>query len=196
MDSKMTKSSKPTRKSELDNIIEFELFHQPGPPPAPVIIKPECDGWSDIINKLRDLQVDRWDARYSDPFIMDGSSWSLIVRSAGLKIKSSGLNAYPPNFDAVNEFIENSVAIAPEPDDKLGFSCVRKPRKCPSCGSTTVASIHYGMPASSEELFEKERLGKVIFGGCVIAIDGSQPNWQCPKCDAQFFKKAVPDFPA
>ena len=77
-----------SRRSKLDNIIEFELFHQQEPPPVPIIIKPECDGWSDVINKLRDLQVDQWNARYSDPFIIDGSSWSLIVRLAELKIKS------------------------------------------------------------------------------------------------------------
>jgi hypothetical protein len=35
------------------------------------------------------------------------------VRSTELKIKSSGLNAYPPNFDEVREAIESTMAAAP-----------------------------------------------------------------------------------
>jgi len=62
----------------------------------------------------------------------------------------------------------------------------RKPRKCPSCSYTPVASIIYGMPSISDELFEKEKRGELIFGGCVI--EENQPAWQCLKCGAEFYK--------
>lgn len=67
-------------------------------------------------------------------------------------------------------------------------SYARRPRKCPNCGAAPVASILYGMPRLSRELMEKEERGEVVFGGCVIEIDGSQPHWKCSKCGAEFYK--------
>jgi ribosomal protein L37AE/L43A len=62
----------------------------------------------------------------------------------------------------------------------------RKLRKCPDCGHALVASILYGMPDISDELFEKVERNEVMFGGCVIELD--QPNWQCSKCKMEFYK--------
>jgi YgiT-type zinc finger domain-containing protein len=181
----MTKTSNPVAKANTkpDQIIEFAIFDTPGFGPVPIIIRPEDDAWSDTVKKLAELQVNKWRSSYCDPEIMDGQGWYLTIRSPELKKKSSGSNDFPPNFDAVREIIEHAAATAPA---KLKTSYARKPRKCPSCGHTPIASILYGMPNISDELFEKERRGEVIFGGCVIELD--QPTWQCSNCGAEFFK--------
>ena len=64
-----------------------------------------------------------------------------------------------------------------------------KPRKCPNCVASPVASIIYGMPSFSTELIAKEELGEVVFGDCVLEPD--QPTWQCSKCRAEFYKSAT-----
>jgi hypothetical protein len=163
-------------------VIKFESSIMPGPPPEPIILTPKSIGWSNIIRKMTDLQVSKWDAEYCDFTIMDGRDWSLTVRSVEINMRSKGLNAYPPNFDAVRDVIERSAACMPTP---VKTSYARKPKKCPSCSHTPVASILYGMPSISDELFEKEERGEVIFGGCVIERD--QPTWQCSKCRAEFY---------
>jgi len=182
----MTKTSKPAAKAKTapDQIIEFAIFDTPGFLAFPIIINPEDITWSETIKKLAELQVNKWRSSYCNPEIMDGRGWYLTVRSTDLKIKSSGSNAYPPNFDAVREMVERAAGITPAHLRKI-YS--RKPRKCPSCGHTPVASILYGMPGISDELFEKVERGEVIFGGCVIEPD--QPTWQCSKCGAEFYKK-------
>ena len=167
-------------------IIKFETFDMPGPLPEPIVLTYRSNGWSDIIRKLTDLQVDKWDAEYCDPSIMDGSGWSLIVRSAELNIQSEGSNAYPPNFDAVREIIERGAASAPA---QIRTNYARKPRRCPNCGAAPLASVIYGMPGLSSDLIEKEERGEVVFGGCVIELDGSQPNWKCTTCEMEFYRK-------
>ncbi|MCE8525781.1 hypothetical protein KBY23_10955 [Ruegeria pomeroyi] len=166
-------------------IIRFETFDMPGPPPVPIVLTYKNQGWADVIRRLADLQVDKWDGEYFDPSIMDGSGWSLTVRSPRLNTHSEGLNAYPPNFDAVRDIIERAATNAPA---QKRTSYARKPRKCPNCGAAPVASILYGMPNLSSKLMEKERRGEVVFGGCVIEMDGSQPVWKCTTCEMEFFK--------
>lgn len=180
----MTKTSKPAAKAGPNHIIEFAIFDTPGFPPVPFILIPEDDAWSDTIDKLVELQVNKWRSSYCNPEITDGRGWNLTVRATELKIKSSGSNAYPSNFDAVREIIENAASTAAA---QVKASYSRKPRKCPRCGHKPVASILYGMPIPSRELFEKEERGEVILGGCVIELD--QPTWQCSKCGAEFYKK-------
>ena len=166
-------------------IIKFETYHMPGPLPEPVILNDKNQEWSDVIRKLTDLQVDQWKAEYFDPSIMDGSGWSLTVRSKHLNIQSSGINAYPNNFDAVREMIEHAAANTLILTKKR---YKRKPRKCPNCDAKPVASILYGLPTYSTELMDKESRGEVVFGGCLIVIDGSQPSWKCATCGMEFYK--------
>ena len=49
----------------------------------------------------------------------------------------------------------------------------RKPRRCRSCGSLNMATIHYGYPKLSEKLIEDIEAQKVILGGCVIDDDSA-----------------------
>jgi len=46
----------------------------------------------------------------------------------------------------------------------------RKPKKCPKCGFSPVASILYGMPAYDEELERKLEDKPLVLGGCVISF--------------------------
>lgn len=89
-------------------IILFETYHMPGPPPEPVIITPDHDEWASILSKLEKLGVKKWKTKYTNPSVLDGSGWSLVVRSTEFNRKSSGMNAYPPNFDAVREVIKRA----------------------------------------------------------------------------------------
>lgn len=166
-------------------LIEFETYEMPGPPPEPIVLTPSHNEWDKIIGRLMDLGVGKWASVYDNPSIMDGSGWSLSVRSAELHIQSSGMNAYPVNFEAVRRLIERAAATAPV-SRRAGYA--RKPRKCPDCGAAPVASILYGMPRLTAKLIKQEQRGEVVFGGCVIEVDGSQPQWKCSKCGAEFCK--------
>ena len=57
-----------------------------------------------------------------------------------------------------------------------------KSNRCPSCGTSQVLPIVYGLPGP--ELAEEARLGKVVLGGCVIT--GEDPEWRCAKCGREF----------
>ncbi|MDG1369902.1 MAG: hypothetical protein P8Q48_06625 [Paracoccaceae bacterium] len=181
---KTSKSSSKVRKTK-PQIIKFETFNMPGPPPVPIILTAKNKAWANVIQTLLDLGVDKWDAEYHDPSIMDGSGWLLSICSKELNIQSSGMNAYPEKFDAVRELIERAAATAPPP---AKATHARKPRKCSNCGAAPVGSVLYGMPSLSHELMEKERRGEVVFGGCVIEMDGSQPSWKCTTCEMEFYK--------
>ncbi len=90
-------------------------------------------------------------------------------------------NAYSP-FEEISErkisSLEELMLIAKR--------YVRKPRKCPACGSTRIAHTLYGMPAFSEELQQDMEAGKIKLGGCCIG--GDDPVWQCADCDLEFYK--------
>ena len=61
----------------------------------------------------------------------------------------------------------------------------RKPRKCPKCGFSPVASILYGMPAFDEDLERDLENKSLILGGCMEELDA--PKWQCVGCDGEFY---------
>jgi len=63
----------------------------------------------------------------------------------------------------------------------------RKPRKCPVCDASPVASILYGMPNFSEKLEQELAEGRTTLGGCCIEIDG--PLWECSHCKLKIYKK-------
>lgn len=57
----------------------------------------------------------------------------------------------------------------------------RKPRKCPQCGNSEIATIVYGFPVMNEKTDEKIAGGKIILGGC--AIEDGAPKWKCNVCE-------------
>ena len=69
----------------------------------------------------------------------------------------------------------------------MRYFFLRKPRKCPACKSTGVASILYGSPVFSPELEADLEEKRIVLGGCVVTED--DPRWQCTACDALFYRK-------
>ncbi len=66
-------------------------------------------------------------------------------------------------------------AAAKKPVTPLG-----RRRKCPRCGSRSVAEMVYGMQGWSWELEEEMASGRVALGGCCVT--GNDPNRQCNEC--------------
>ena len=53
--------------------------------------------WQNFYKKLAAAKVDKWKRYYSDPDILDGTQWEFRLKTADLKIKTGGSNAYPPD---------------------------------------------------------------------------------------------------
>ncbi len=69
----------------------------------------------------------------------------------------------------------------------IRIECDKKPKKCPGCGHSPMASILYGMPMMSEELQRKIDKGLVEIGGCCITMD--DPVWRCSRCGLYVYRK-------
>lgn len=67
---------------------------------------------------------------------------------------------------------------------------VRKPKKCPACGYSPLASILYGMPNFSADLEQMINEGNITFGGCCVT--GDDPTWKCKRCGIAIFRKKTP----
>lgn len=63
----------------------------------------------------------------------------------------------------------------------------RKPRKCPSCGKSPVATILYGLPAYDDEMQQQIDSGLIKLGGCCVME--SDPAWHCTHCDIDIYRK-------
>ena len=53
-------------------------------------------------------------------------------------------------------------------------------RKCPKCGSNSVAKILYGYMNISEELDKELKEKRTFLGGCNVSL--INPKWFCNKC--------------
>jgi hypothetical protein len=53
-------------------------------------------------------------------------------------------------------------------------------KKCPKCGSDSIAEILYGLPAFDEQMERDIDSGKIVLGGCCISDDSSKGH--CNKC--------------
>ncbi len=51
-------------------------------------------------------------------------------------------------------------------------------RRCPTCRSTKVVPIVFGLP--DDETVQRARAGEIVLGGCVVT--GDDPHWHCSKC--------------
>lgn len=65
---------------------------------------------------------------------------------------------------------------------------MRRPPKCPDCGSTRPRPIAYGEPDA--ELEEKAENGDVVLGGCCIFDDS--PAWHCYGCGHRYGYREKP----
>ncbi len=64
----------------------------------------------------------------------------------------------------------------------------RKSRKCPSCGSSRVVAVIYGMP--TQEAFEQAAAGRLFLGGCCVGVD--DPQWHCLDCHVDIHRDTTP----
>ena len=54
------------------------------------------------------------------------------------------------------------------------------PASCPSCGSSRVARIEFGLPAGTDALRSDLDSGRAILGGCDVSEES--PQWHCCEC--------------
>ena len=65
-----------------------------------------------LLDKIKENYIDRWDKEYVDNNVLDGESWELEINTKDIKLKSSGMNAYPDNYDTFLYLLEiNNVPI-------------------------------------------------------------------------------------
>ena len=57
---------------------------------------------------LDEILLEEWKHSYDDPYICDGTQWELIITfNNGRRTTTwSGSNAYPPDFDKLEEFFD------------------------------------------------------------------------------------------
>lgn len=74
---------------------------------SPVL--PEDEPWPKdaFIEELRDLHIGEWKQDYTDPYVLDGTQWSLDIEYNNNRtlVHISGSNAFPYNFDDFMEFL-------------------------------------------------------------------------------------------
>jgi hypothetical protein len=68
----------------------------------------------------------------------------------------------------------------------MKYNSVKKPTRCPVCGSEKIAEILYGLPAFSPELDKMIKDHKITLGGCCVT--GDNPLWECVDCNTVIYK--------
>lgn len=71
--------------------------------------------------------------------------------------------------------------------DPCIYEATRKPRKCPKCGKSPVATILYGFPVFSDKLMTELSTGRKVLGGCNIPVDA--PQWSCSYCGTNIYRE-------
>lgn len=67
------------------------------------------------------------------------------------------------------------------------YQSIKKPVKCPACGSSLMANILYGMPNYDDKLEKDLKAGRITLGGCCVS--NNDPQWQCADCQTMIYKK-------
>jgi hypothetical protein len=71
----------------------------------------------------------------------------------------------------------------------MKYKSIRKPTKCPECGSHKIARIMYGLPAFTPGLEKELADQKTVLGGCCISND--DPSWKCVDCNTVIYKMQI-----
>jgi hypothetical protein len=61
--------------------------------------------------------------------------------------------------------------------EAMKYRSIKKPGKCPECGSEKISRILFGLPSFSGNLRKKLENNEVVLGGCCITEDN--PSWKC-----------------
>ena len=68
------------------------------------IFQPTKEQWKEFIAGISKYQ--HWNKMYYDSDVHDGIQWELILKYGKIKIKSSGSNDYPDNFESFIKAIQ------------------------------------------------------------------------------------------
>ena len=63
------------------------------------ILIPTMEQLDQFLKEIKKIGVWKWNKLYTNPYILDGTSWSVSIEYEGKRFKSSGSNAYPEGFD-------------------------------------------------------------------------------------------------
>lgn len=64
---------------------------------------------------------------------------------------------------------------------------MKKPSKCPSCDSTNIALILWGLPIGTPDLDASLEKHEVVLGGCCVS--NNDPKWNCNDCSFRWGKR-------
>ena len=101
--------------------LHFDVEHSiiPKPSNLPIVLDYPCDK-EKFLDGIRELHMGEWRTSYMNPDVLDGTQWELTIEfSDGHKpFKTSGSNAYPYNFDALQELLGIDSGEDEEDDDE------------------------------------------------------------------------------
>lgn len=63
----------------------------------------------EFIQKLADLDFYNWRDQYEELFVLDGTTWSVLLKTKQKIYTSSGTNAYPDSWDQFCNAIETLI---------------------------------------------------------------------------------------
>ena len=73
-------------------------------------LSPSAEAWSAFWNALDELGVWGWETYYEPEYpTCGGTQWAVWIEHAGRKLKASGRDAWPPNFDGYLTAVRNLV---------------------------------------------------------------------------------------
>ena len=73
------------------------------------IIIPTMEQLEQFLEKIKKIGVWKWKRRYTEPHVLDGTSWSVSIEYKRKRFKSSGSNAYPEGFDEFTKSVRKLI---------------------------------------------------------------------------------------
>ena len=67
------------------------------------------DDIKQLENKLLELGANQWRKKYINSHVSDGTHWGIKYTSSTLHINSQGSNLYPDNFEALTQYISQTL---------------------------------------------------------------------------------------
>ncbi len=69
-------------------------------------VQPDAEAWQRFWAAVDAAGAWEWEARYVDPDVLDGTSWSLRLEHEGRAVESSGSNAWPSGWEQLQAALE------------------------------------------------------------------------------------------
>lgn len=84
-------------------VFERHIFN-----PDQAIIEPSAEAWARFRRRLDRLDVWKWNESYSNPGVLDGTYWRIVLRYKDRTLNVSGSSAFPLSGGASNNSSEPS----------------------------------------------------------------------------------------